>query len=79
MKDFFQGRRVLVVGGSSGIGAGVAAAFAAQGATVTATGATDSELAAAKADAALAAVTVERLDVRDAGNSSVLYRRLRSA
>ena len=65
MNDFFRGRRVLVVGGSSGIGAGIAAAFAAQGAAVTATGATDGEVATARGDAGLAAVTVERLDVRD--------------
>ena len=63
MNDFFRGRRVLVVGGSSGIGAGIAAAFAAQSAAVTATGATDGEVATARGDAGLAAVTVERLDV----------------
>jgi NAD(P)-dependent dehydrogenase (short-subunit alcohol dehydrogenase family) len=66
MNDFFSDRRVLVVGGTSGIGAGIAVAFAAQGATVTATGAMDAEVAAAKADANFAAITVERLDVRDA-------------
>ena len=36
----FTGQRVLVVGGTSGIGAGIAAAFAGQGAQVVATGAT---------------------------------------
>jgi NAD(P)-dependent dehydrogenase (short-subunit alcohol dehydrogenase family) len=66
MNDFFQGRRVLVVGGTSGIGAGIAAAFAAQGARVSATGACDDEVARARADAALAGVAMTRLDVRDA-------------
>ena len=36
----FAGRRVLVVGGTSGIGAGIAAAFAALGGEVLVTGAT---------------------------------------
>lgn len=62
----FQGRQVLVVGGTSGIGAGIAAAFAAAGASVTVTGATDRECEAARAVPALAATTVQRLDVRDA-------------
>jgi len=58
-------RRVLVTGGTSGIGLGVARAFAADGAQVTASGATDHEVAAA---AALSAdIEFARLDVRDAG------------
>jgi NAD(P)-dependent dehydrogenase (short-subunit alcohol dehydrogenase family) len=43
---FFEGRSVLVVGGSSGIGAAIAAAFLEAGASVTVTGATEAELAA---------------------------------
>ena len=43
----FTGQRVLVVGGTSGIGAGIAAAFAGQGAQVVATGATAAECDAA--------------------------------
>ena len=63
----FQGRRVWVVGGTSGIGAGIAKAFAAEGAQVTATGATASEVERARAAAALAAVQAFAvLDVRDA-------------
>lgn len=62
----FQGRQVLVVGGSSGIGAGIAAAFAAAGAIVTVTGATEGECEAARAVPDLAAARVQRLDVRDA-------------
>ena len=59
----FQGRQVLVVGGTSGIGAAVGAAFAAAGAQVTVTGATDAECETARS--ALAGVTARRLDVRD--------------
>jgi NAD(P)-dependent dehydrogenase (short-subunit alcohol dehydrogenase family) len=70
----FTGQRVLVVGGTSGIGAGIAAAFAAQGAQVVATGATAAECEAAwQARAAVAAQAgsssggIEHLvlDVRD--------------
>jgi len=62
----FRGRQVLVVGGTSGIGAGIAAAFVAAGARVTVTGATDRECETARAAPALVAASVQRLDVRDA-------------
>ncbi len=42
-------RQVLVTGGTSGIGAGIAAAFAAQGDRVAVTGATEAEAGAARA------------------------------
>ena len=61
----FQDRQVLVVGGSSGIGAGIAQAFLAQGAQVTVTGATAAEVVAAQQDTALAGAQVRALDVRD--------------
>jgi NAD(P)-dependent dehydrogenase (short-subunit alcohol dehydrogenase family) len=59
--DAFAGCRVLVVGGTSGIGDGIAAGFAAHGAVVTVTGATADEVARCGAAAADARV----LDVRD--------------
>jgi NAD(P)-dependent dehydrogenase (short-subunit alcohol dehydrogenase family) len=62
LTDCFRGSRVLVVGGTSGIGAGIAAAFLAEGAEVTVTGATEAE-AAAVADAGVRSLV---LDVRDA-------------
>ncbi len=61
----FQRRQVLVVGGTSGIGAGIAQAFLARGAQVLVTGATAGEVATASQDAALAGTTVSALDVRD--------------
>jgi NAD(P)-dependent dehydrogenase (short-subunit alcohol dehydrogenase family) len=59
-------RRVLVTGGTSGIGAGIARAFAAGGAEVIATGATEAEVARARADGAQAALhALHVVDVRD--------------
>jgi NAD(P)-dependent dehydrogenase (short-subunit alcohol dehydrogenase family) len=54
--------RVFISGGTSGIGQGIAQAFAAQGAQVVATGATDAEIAAAPATTG---IRYQRLDVRD--------------
>lgn len=57
-------RQVLVTGGTSGIGAGIARAFAAQGDRVTITGATEAEVA--RAQATHPGVHAQVLDVRDA-------------
>lgn len=56
-------RTILITGGTSGIGAGIARAFAALGDQVTVTGATDAEVERAQAE--LDVQTVGRLDVRD--------------
>ena len=63
--DLFSGRQVLVVGGSSGIGAGIAAAFLGAGAQVHLTGATAADLEVAAAGDALAGAGRSQLDVRD--------------
>ena len=55
-------RQILITGGTSGIGAGIAAAFAAQGDQVTVTGATAAEVDAATGRAG---TTAHVLDVRD--------------
>lgn len=58
-KDAFAGRHVLVVGGTSGIGAGIARAFVAHGATARVTGATAAEVEQA------GGLDASMLDVRD--------------
>jgi NAD(P)-dependent dehydrogenase (short-subunit alcohol dehydrogenase family) len=63
--DFFRNRHVLVVGGSSGIGAGIGAAFRARGAVVTVSGATAAEVARARTTPELKDVSAIELDVRD--------------
>lgn len=61
----FRGQRVLVVGATSGIGHGIALAFAHAGAQVTATGATEAEVAAAQAQDDHPGIAFEPLDVRN--------------
>ena len=61
----FEGRQVLVSGGTSGIGAAIAGAFAALGADVLATGVTEAEIAAAASRPELKDVRFAVLDVRD--------------
>lgn len=62
-KPFYDGKRVIVTGGTSGIGFGMATAFAAAGAEVHATGATETEVLAARAATTDARFAI--LDVRD--------------
>jgi NAD(P)-dependent dehydrogenase (short-subunit alcohol dehydrogenase family) len=59
-------RKILVTGATSGIGAGIARAFAALGESVTVTGATAAEVQRAADDPAFAGITAQALDVRDA-------------
>jgi NAD(P)-dependent dehydrogenase (short-subunit alcohol dehydrogenase family) len=48
--EFYAGHSIVVIGGTSGIGLGIATAFAEAGASVRATGATQAEVAAAPSD-----------------------------
>jgi len=64
--DLFAGKTVLVVGATSGIGAGIADAFGALGAAVTVTGATQEECAGSRHRAIAA-------DVRDAAAMSRVF------
>ena len=57
-------RKVFVTGGTSGIGAAIARAFAATGASVTATGATPAEVEVAQGLSANRLVAFQVLDVR---------------
>lgn len=61
----FDGKRVMVSGGTSGIGLALASGFAEAGAEVLATGSSEARLAAARTAQVPAGVRFERLDVRD--------------
>jgi len=65
-RAWFTGRRVLITGGSSGIGAAMVRAFRAAGAHVSATGIAQGEIDVLQADADFAGVDFSVLDVRDA-------------
>ena len=61
-------RKILVTGGSSGIGAAIARAFASNGDHVIATGATKEEVERAQVQSESTAISFQELDVRD-GNA----------
>lgn len=63
-QDMFEGKRVLVSGGTGGIGLAIAKGFARAGATVVATGSSDARVTMAQAQAH-DRLLFERLDVRD--------------
>lgn len=65
----FAGCRVLVTGGTSGVGTGIAAAFASAGADVTITG---TRAAASEYDGDLSAFRYEQLEVTDAARIEAL-------
>lgn len=62
---WYAGKRVLVTGGTSGIGAGIARGFIEAGADVSVTGVGDAEIAAAATDPVLNKARAHQLDVRD--------------
>ncbi len=59
----FQDKTVLITGGTSGIGAGIARGFLAEGANVIVTGATEAEAARARSE--MPQTAAHALDVRD--------------
>lgn len=70
--------RVLVTGGTSGIGAAIATAFLDAGASVTITGVTDGEIDVALGSPELSRADIRRLDVREAKEISALIASLES-
>ena len=66
----FDGRVAIVSGGTSGIGAAIAIALSRLGARVTVTGATDRDVATARATPELGHADIRAVDVRD--NAAVL-------
>lgn len=64
--DLYAGKRILVSGGTSGIGLSIARGFARLGGTVIASGSSEAKVASARADETNAGMRFERLDVRDA-------------
>ncbi|MDG2195623.1 MAG: SDR family NAD(P)-dependent oxidoreductase, partial [SAR324 cluster bacterium] len=58
-------RKILVIGGSSGIGAAIAQVFASNGDLVVATGATKEEVERAQVQSGSTAISFQELDVRD--------------
>lgn len=64
-RPWYAGKRVLVTGGTSGIGAGIARAFLAAGAHLVATGVSEVEVDRASVEPGFAGADLCVLDVRD--------------
>lgn len=64
MNDY-AGKKILITGGTSGIGRASALAFAAEGGDVTVTGLTDEEVSSFLNDSATAGIAAVKLDVSD--------------
>lgn len=75
-RGWLEGRRVLVTGGTGGIGGAIAQAFRDAGATVHATGATDAECETARVSANSRSITYSVLDVRSNDAVTRLLREL---
>jgi NAD(P)-dependent dehydrogenase (short-subunit alcohol dehydrogenase family) len=73
--DLFAGCQVVVIGGTSGIGLGIATAFARHQASVVVTGASEREVAAARSANPEDQLEFRRLDVRDGPAVSALVGR----
>jgi len=72
LPDLYLGKVALVVGGTSGIGAAIADAFAALGAVVTVTGAAREECEAARASPGFRCRDAVAMDVRDDAAATAL-------
>ncbi|MCW8158429.1 SDR family oxidoreductase [Stutzerimonas stutzeri] len=73
-----NGKKAVVVGGSSGIGRATVVALLEAGCKVHATGVSDAEIHACRDDAALAQASFELLDVRDSAAVSAYFAELDS-
>ncbi|MEP7062167.1 MAG: SDR family oxidoreductase [Betaproteobacteria bacterium] len=74
-RDLLAGKRAIVVGGSSGIGEGIARALAGVGARVIVTGAADAEVLRLRDARAFDTESIDVLDVRDNDRVVAFFKR----